>query len=107
MSNLRTQVHLQTVVVRVRLVGRQPDRVEARIWQARGRIVVCAADKSWDIALGRQVVFPVVVLEAVRVANVRDSQDRTGAELTLHTDTPLIAGWLLVLIDRQASDSGR
>src|SRR5580704_14174260 len=105
-SNLRAQVNLQTVVVRVRFVGREVDGVEAGIRQSRRRVVVRAADESTEVALVRQVGFTVVVLEAVRVAYVGDAENGSRAELALDADAPLIARRLLVFADSQAGNAG-
>ena len=68
----------RTVVVRVGLIDGRSDGVEARERQARGGVVIASAgNQSRQSGLRRQVVFGVVVLEAIRVADVGDRQPRS------------------------------
>src|SRR5260370_1003983 len=84
--------------------------MEARIGQARCSVVVCSGDavnNGNQSSLIWQVVFGVVVLEAVGIADIRRGHDGLGTERVLNANAPLVAEGQFVVGAVQARDASR
>src|SRR5580693_3053267 len=105
-AKLGVQVHLEAVVVRVRLVFGEDDGIEARIGQAGGRLIRSVVYKVWQITLVRQVDVAIVVLMAGLIADIASGQHGPRAELALHANAVLVAYRQLVVAHIEASNAG-
>ena len=100
---LRVEVNLKCVVMRVSLVGRQPNGMETRIGQARRQGVLGTADECWQRAGIREIVLATVVLVAVLVSHVGNGQNRFSIQRVLYANAVLVARGKLVIVHGKPS----